>query len=254
MPEPIRENYKSLPPISTETNNEPIQLGYLVVAEYPHDSAAFTQGLEFVNGRLYESTGLYGQSSLRENDLETGNVLRREKVLDKYFAEGLTVIGNKIYQLTWQSGIGFIYDRETFALLDEFAYTTEGWGMTYNGQHVIMSDGTDQLYFYTPEEFILVKIISVTRSGEPQDMLNELEFINQSIFANIWKSDEVVRIDPETGEISHVIDFSGLLSPEDSGEADVLNGIAYDSQNDRLFVTGKWWPKIFHVELSPLVQ
>ena len=225
---------------------------YEVVHTFPHDRDAFTQGLVYLNGDFLESTGLNGHSTLRRVELATGRVLKQVRVPSQYFAEGMTVLGGKIYQLTWQSHHGFVYDLATFALENEFAYTGEGWGLTTDGRALILSDGTDQLRFLDPATFAVIRTVSVTRDGQPLRLLNELELIRGEIYANIWQSNTVARIDPATGRVLGLIDFSGLLPPADrSPTTDVLNGIAYDAATDRLFVTGKNWPKLFEVRLTP---
>lgn len=223
-----------------------------VVRAFPHDPHAFTQGLLYLNGEFLESTGLNGQSSLRRVELATGRVLQQVRVPSLYFAEGMTVLGGKIYQLTWQSQKGFVYDLATFALEKEFTYTGEGWGLTTDGRSLILSDGTDQIRFLDPVSFKVTRTVAVTRDGQPLRLLNELEFIRGELYANIWQSQSVARIDPATGRVTGVIDFYGLLPTADrAANTDVLNGIAYDAATDRLFVTGKNWPKLFEVRLKP---
>ena len=225
---------------------------YEVVRTFPHDRDAFTQGLVYLDGALLESTGLNGQSTLRRVELATGRVLQQVRVPSQYFAEGMTVLGGKIYQLTWQSQKGFVYDLATFALEKEFAYAGEGWGLTTDGHSLILSDGTDQLRFLDPATFQVTRTLRVTRTGQPLRLLNELEFIRGEIYANIWQSHTVARIDPATGRVLGVIDFFGLLPASDrAANTDVLNGLAYDAATDRLFVTGKNWPKLFEVRLRP---
>ncbi len=225
--------------------------GYRVLAVYPHDANAFTQGLVYDGGDLYESTGLRQRSSVRRVDLETGQVLQMRSLADTYFGEGLTLFQNRLYQLTWQSHIGFIYDPTTFDLLNVFHYPTEGWGLTHNGKELIMSDGTPTLYFLDPVSLQPVRQISVKDEKGPVWRLNELEYIEGEIYANVWQTDRIARIDPTTGRVIAWIDLSGLLPPEDRIGADVLNGIAWDAENQRLFVTGKLWPKLFQIELVP---
>jgi len=240
----------SAPP-SAQTSSAPVKYGYEVVATWPHDPKAFTQGLVFRNGDFLESTGLKGESTLRDVDLKTGRVLKQVSVPSQYFAEGLAVVGDQAFQLTWQNGKGFVYDVDTFRLEKEFAYDGEGWGLATDGHSLILSDGTSRIRFLDPTTFRVVRTINVTADGKPIDQLNELEWINGEIFANVWQTNEVVRIDPESGRVRGVIDFSGLLNPLDRGpETDVLNGIAYDAAGDRLFITGKRWPKIFEVRLK----
>ncbi len=231
----------------------PRRYTYRVVASYPHDRAAFTQGLVYHNGELYESTGLYGQSSLRRVKLETGEVVQRLNLDARYFAEGLALVGERLIQLTWRERTGFVYDRASFASLAEWSYPTEGWGLTYDGTHLVMSDGSAMLRFLDPHTFAVRREVTVTTYGRPVTMLNELEYINGEVWANVWQTDLVVRINPLSGAVTGVIDFSGLLSEEDRTEpVDVLNGIAYDADDDRLFVTGKLWPKLFQVVLIAL--
>lgn len=225
---------------------------YEVVRTFSHDPGAFTQGLVFLNGQLLESTGLNGQSTLRRVDLATGRVLQQVRVPSQYFAEGMTVLGGKIYQLTWKNQRGFVYDLATFALEKDFSYTGEGWGLTTDGRSLILSDGTDRLRFLDPSTFQVTRTVSVTRDGQPLRLLNELEYIRGEIYANIWQSHSVARIDPATGRVTGVIDFFNLLPAADHLPAtDVLNGIAHDPATDRLFVTGKNWPKLFEVRLKP---
>ena len=225
---------------------------YEVVATWPHDPQAFTQGLLFYHGSLLESTGLNGQSSLREVDWKTGRVAKQVPLATRYFAEGLTVIGDRAYQLTWRGGKGFVYDADTFRAEKEFSYDGEGWGLTTDGHELILSDGTNRIRFLDPENFKVVRTIDITTDGKPVERLNELEWVNGEIFANVWQTDEIVRIDPATGHVRGVIDFSGLVAPTDrSPQADVLNGIAYDAENDRLLVTGKRWSKIYEVRIKP---
>ena len=234
---------------SVETYSAPV-LTYEVVASWPHDRGAFTQGLIWRDGTIYESTGLYGNSSLREVAPETGEVRRRVDVSSQYFAEGLTELDGKLYQLTWQHEKGFVYDFETFALLGEFTYTGEGWGLTTDGHSLIMSDGTDRIRYLNPETFEVERSIRVRRDGVPIVRLNELEYIDGYIYANIWLTDYIARIDPYTGRVTAWVDMTGLLPPG-SGSVDVLNGIAYDAEGDRILVTGKLWPRIFEVRFVP---
>ena len=224
--------------------------GYQVVHTYPHDAHAFTQGLVYVDGHLYESTGLEGQSSLRMEELETGRIDKFQDVPSKYFAEGLTDWGNTLVQLTWQSHLILVYDRATFQQLRTFSYTGEGWGLTQDGKSLILSDGTAQLRFLDPATFHELRRITVRDHGKPITQLNELEYIHGQVFANIWHSDRIARIDPATGRVVSWIDLSGLLpKSERSNPEAVLNGIAWDEQNQRLFVTGKLWPKIFEIKI-----
>jgi glutamine cyclotransferase len=228
----------------------PLVYAYQVVDDFPHDPNAFTEGLDYVDGALVEGTGRRGQSTLRRVDLETGQVLQGLRLPDQYFGEGVTVLGDRIYQLTWQEHTGFVYDRETFALLHTFSYPTEGWGLTHDGQRLIMSDGTADLYFLDPETLQEVGRVEVRDTNGPVMMLNELEYVEGEVFANVWKTDWIVRIDPDTGQVTGWIDLAGLLPPEQRSQpVDVLNGIAYDEATGRLFVTGKLWPRLFEIEL-----
>ncbi|MBI4748076.1 MAG: glutaminyl-peptide cyclotransferase [Acidobacteria bacterium] len=228
--------------------------GYEVVNTYPHDTQAFTQGLFFFRNKMYESTGLNGRSSLRFVELKTGTIRKKIDVEPQYFAEGMTVIGNQIFQLTWLSEKGFVYERKTMKLIKEFSYTGEGWGLTFDGTSLILSDGTNAIRFLDPETFEVKRTIHVFANntpGAPLRNLNELEYIEGEIFANIWLTDQIVRIDPETGKILGMIDLKNLLTPQERASSDVLNGIAYDTRKKRLFVTGKFWPKLFEIKLIP---
>ena len=226
--------------------------GYEVVRVYPHDRAAFTQGLAFDDdGTLYESTGQRGRSSLRRVELSSGTVLQRHDLQPSLFGEGVTVFGERIIQLTWQAGRGFVYDKANFDLLQEFAYSTEGWGLTHDGRRLIMSDGTATLYFLSPDTFTETARLTVRDHRGPVIRLNELEYVRGEILANVWQTDRIARIDPQTGHVTGWIDLSGLLRPSDRRRpVDVLNGIAYDKRTDRLFVTGKWWPRLFEITLT----
>ncbi len=225
---------------------------YRIVHAYPHDQQAFTQGFVYLGGHPYESTGIKGRSSLREEDLETGRILQFHEVSNQYFAEGLTDWKNSLIQLTWQSHIAFVYDRATFHLLRTFSYAGKGWGLTHDAESLILSDGTATLRFFNPETFKEVRRITVTDHGKPVTHINELEYIHGEIYANIWYADRIARISPATGRVVGWIDLKGLM-PRDqlSNDEAVLNGIAYDAAHDRLFVTGKLWPKIFEITLVP---
>jgi glutamine cyclotransferase len=226
--------------------------GFRIVNAYPHDRAAFTQGLVFANDRLYEGTGLYGRSSLREVDLETGRVLRKRQLPDALFGEGITFSRGRLVQLTWRAHLGLVVDEQTFALVRTFHYPTEGWGITFDGQLLIMSDGSATLHFLQPEDFRIVRQIHVNDSQRPVNDLNELEYVRGEIYANVWKTNRIARIDPNSGRVVGWIDLTGLLSDEQRlPSTDVLNGIAYDARHNRLFVTGKLWPKLFEIELLP---
>ena len=225
---------------------------YKIVNTYPHDPNAFTQGLVYEDGYLYEGTGLQGASTIRKVELETGKVLQIYHLPDQYFGEGITIFDDKIIQLTYLKQTGFEYDKKTFKLLRDFSYKTEGWGLTHDGKHLIMSDGTPVLSFLDPETFELVSRVLVYNRGILQEYLNELEYINGKIFANIWQTDEIAIIDPKSGVVTSIIDLEGILKERDiHGQIDVLNGIAYDAKKKRLFVTGKFWPKLFEIKLVP---
>jgi glutaminyl-peptide cyclotransferase len=224
---------------------------YEIVNSWPHDPKAFTQGLVFFNGTLFESTGLEGSSSLRQVQIETGKVLRKIDISSKYFAEGLTLFQNKLFQLTWTSKKGFIYDPNSFQQTGEFSYNGEGWGLTNDDESLIMSDGSNQLRFLDPNDFRVKRVVKVFYKNQPVLNLNELEYIKGEIYANIWQSDYIVRIDPKTGTVIGTIDLRGLLpKKERSDTVDVLNGIAYDKEHDRIYVTGKLWPKLFEIRLK----
>jgi len=223
--------------------------GYQIVRVYPHDRDAFTQGLQFVDGVLYEGTGLNGRSSIRRVELETGKVLQKRNVPEEHFGEGITVWKSDLIELTWQSHVAFVYDRATFEPKKRFSYAGEGWGLTHDGTSLVMSDGSDRLRVLDPATFAEKRRIAVTAGGAPLRNLNELEYVKGEIFANIWQTDYVARIAPDTGKVSAYIDLRGLLTPAERAGTDVLNGIAYDEKQDRLFVTGKLWPKLFEIKL-----
>ena len=236
-------------PARTQTTEAPVY-GFQVVHTFPHDPGAFTQGLEYRDGFLYESTGLNGRSTLRKEVLETGRVVQEVSLPPAYFGEGITVLKHRIVQLTWRSGIGFIYDRRSFHLLKQFRYPGEGWGLTHDSQQIYMSDGTAQIRCLDPTTLAEKRRITVHDGPREIDRLNELEFVRGEIFANIWGSDRIARISPSDGRVVAWIDLSGLLpSSGRTPETDVLNGIAYDDAHDRLFVTGKLWPKLFEIRL-----
>lgn len=225
---------------------------YRILQAFPHDQHAFTQGLVYINGHLYESTGLKGQSSLREEDLETGRILRMQIDSDQYFGEGLTDWKDTLIQLTWQSHIALVYDRATFRLLRTFHYDGEGWGLTHDAKSLILSDGTATLRFFDPDTFKELRRVTVKDHGTPVSKLNELEYIHGEIYANVWYSNRIARISPATGHVLGWIDLEGLM-PRDQLSSDqaVLNGIAYDPGRDRLFVAGKLWPRIFEIAVLP---
>jgi glutamine cyclotransferase len=221
-----------------------------VIKTYPHDKGAFTQGLEYVNGFLYEGTGNYGESSLRKVDLETGEILKYRNLSSDLFGEGITRINNKIYQITYRAQVGFVYDEDNFELLRKIFYQIrEGWGLTNNGEHILMSDGSHIIYYMDTTYFSVEKKIEVYDNNKEVDLLNELELINGVLYANRYTTREIVMIEPETGKLLGRIDLSDILDPADNYSGiDYFNGIAYDSENDRIFVTGKYWPKLYHVE------
>jgi glutamine cyclotransferase len=227
--------------------------GYKIIKTYPHDTSAFTQGLVYDGGVLYEGTGKYGQSSLRRVDLDTGRVLKQTSLAGALFGEGVSVWKDRLIQLTWRSGIGFVYDKENLTKVGDFKYQTEGWGITSDGRNLIMSDGTETLHFLDPDTFKEKWQIKVEAEGVPIKGLNELEYVKGDIYANVWPTNWIVIISPETGEVKGAINLQGILQKgdgqQDSKKVDVVNGIAYDPQGDRLFVTGKLWPKIFQIEL-----
>jgi glutamine cyclotransferase len=223
-------------------------LGFQTVKVYPHDPRAFTQGLVYHNGVLFESTGQYGQSDVRKVEIETGKVLQRARVPDQHFAEGLAMVGERLIQLTWQTQTGFVYDRDSFKLIRTWTYPTEGWGLAFDGKRLILSDGTPTLYFLDPTSFRRLGSVTVTGPDGPVKNLNELEVIDELVYANIWQTDRIARIDPRSGKVTAFIDLAGLLPRTDlTAGADVLNGIAYDEKNRRLFVTGKYWPFLFQI-------
>jgi len=224
--------------------------GVRVVNTFPHDPRAFSQGLVIADGTLYEGTGQHGESSLREVELTTGRVLRFVPLTRDYFGEGIAVHGDRIYQLTWKNRIGLIYDRQTFAPISSFRYSGEGWGLTTDGEHLIMSDGTATIRFLDPKSFDVVRRIDVRAGRDRIDKLNELEYIHGEIWANVWYSDRIARIAPKTGEVTGWVDLSPLYpARERPSREHVANGIAYDAAAKRLFVTGKHWPKLYEIAL-----
>lgn len=226
--------------------------GYEIVHTYPHDPKAFTEGLFFFNGFLYESTGLEGQSSIRKVRLETGEVLQKYDVPAQYFGEGIVNWKNRLIGLTWQSHVGFVYDLKTFKPQRQFAYEGEGWALTQNGEQLLMSDGTADIRLLNPQTLLQTGRIHVTFDDKPVANLNELEWVKGQLYANVWQTNWMLRIDPHDGRVVGAVDLSGLLSSSDviRGQTDVLNGIAYDAGGDRLFVTGKNWPKLFEIRLK----
>jgi len=228
-----------------------VDYGYEVVHTYPHDPAAFTEGLFYLDEFLYESTGLEGQSSVRKVRLETGEIVRKHDLPAHYFGEGIVNWKQRLIQLTYKTQVGFVYDLASFEVQRQFEYPGEGWAMTQDGKRIIMSDGTPELRFWDPETLKELGRITVTEESYPVKNVNELEWIKGEIYANVWTTDRIIRIDPESGKVVGRIDLSGILSPadRDGGQTDVLNGIAYDAKLDRIFVTGKRWPKLFEIRL-----
>lgn len=236
----------------SEASSDPLAMPYKVIRKLPHDTTAFTQGLEFYKGELYEGTGEEGQSQLRKLDLTTGKVLKKADLGRQYFGEGITFFGDKIYELTWQSHVVFQYDLD-FKPLRQFPLPTEGWGMTHDSSHLIISDGSSRIWFRDPATMDSVRTINVSENGNLVNNLNELEYIKGFIYANIWQTDYIVKIDPATGNVVGRADFSNLL--KNQGETvydlnDVLNGIAYDDQTGKLYITGKDWPALFEIEFT----
>ena len=228
----------------------PVSYGYREIASYPHDNTAYTQGLYWHDGYLYEGTGTEGASSLRKVDLTTGQVLQKIDLDKKYFGEGIALLDGKIYQLTWQHGLGFIYDAETFRQVGDFQYAGPGWGLTTDGTHLYMSNGSERIDVIDPNGFKKVRTIEVYTDSQKVENLNELEWIEGEIWANVYTSDQIVRIDPATGAVTGVIDLRGILKTADKEiNTDVLNGIAYDAACKRIFVTGKNWKKLFRIEV-----
>jgi glutaminyl-peptide cyclotransferase len=232
--------------------NAPVpEYGYQIVNIWPHDSNAFTQGLILMDGKLLESTGQEGFSSLRRVELETGKILKKVDVPVPYFAEGITLLNGKIYQLTWQHHIGFIYDAQSLERVGQFNYDGEGWGLTTDGKSLILSDGSSRLKFIDPASFQVTKTINVVDGQSPVKELNELEYVQGEIYANIWHGDRIATINPQTGRVTGWIDLAGLMPQDELRDAEaVLNGIAYDQANNKLFVTGKLWPRLFEIRVK----
>lgn len=219
-----------------------------ILSVHPHDPTAFTQGLVWDGGVLYESTGLYGRSSLRRVDPGNGQVLEQRHLDEQFFAEGLAQVGDRLIQLTWKAGVAFVWDLASLEVVDEFGYNGEGWGLAGDGgERLVMSNGTSLLTFRDPESFRWLSTLEVTLDGRPVEHINELEFAGGALYANVWGESRIVRLDPETGRVNAVIDASGLLSPREAAAVDVLNGIAYDPVSESFWLTGKFWPKMFRV-------
>ena len=222
------------------------------IASYPHDPSAFTQGLTMYAGRMFEGTGQYGRSSIREVDLESGEVERIASLNRAFFGEGITVLDDRLYQLTWQNGVGAVYSLDSFEVIETFRYEGEGWGLTHDGESLILSDGTSHIRFLDPEDFSLTQTIEVTGPNGPVERINELEFIDGQIWANVWYEDVIIRINPDTGAVEGTIDLSEIYPAELRGSEEVANGIAWDARANRIFVTGKNWPQLFEVRLVPV--
>ncbi len=237
---------------SPRTAGKPAEYTFKVVKIYPHDSQAFTQGLVYHDGFLYEGTGLNGRSSLRKVNLETGEVVKQVDLSPEFFGEGITLYKNEVVQITWQSHVGFVYSLEDFHLLRRFTYSGEGWGLATHGNEILMSDGSPEIRVLDAQTFDERRRIKVHDGAAPVTELNELEFVEGEIFANVWHTDRIARISPATGRVLGWIDLKGILSPiYRAGPDAVLNGIAYDAQHKRLFVTGKLWPSIFEIQIVP---
>ncbi len=236
-------------PVNTTAEKVPFYT-YKILNVFPHDNNADSQGLAFQVGVLSVGPGIRGGSLLRRIELESGNVLKIIKLPDVIFGEGITIYNDNIIQLTWESKIGFVYNKDSFTLLQKFEYSSQGWGIACNGERLVMSDGSSTLFFLDLETFKRTGQIRVRDENGPVEMLNELEYVKGEIFANVWKTDRIVRIDPDSGKVTGWIDLKGLLMQVGPMKpVDVLNGIAYDSNKDRLFVTGKLWPKLFEIKL-----
>jgi len=227
------------------------QLQVEVLKVYPHDPTAYTQGLVWDGGFFYESTGLYGRSTLRRVDPSDGKVLEKVYLDPNFFGEGLARVGDRLLLLTWKAGIAFVHDLATLEPIDEYGYNGEGWGLAYDGERLVMSNGTARLTFRDPEDFRWISTLEVKLDGEPVDKLNELELAEGQLYANVWGENRIVRVDPDTGEVTAVIDAAGLLSSREESMVDVLNGIAYDPASKTFWLTGKFWPKMFQVRFVP---
>ncbi len=240
--------------IRLKPTRAPEKYTYKILKVFPHDREAYTQGLQYWNGYLYEGTGQYGESSIRKTDMQSGNILSVLNIDSQYFGEGITICNDKIYQLTWRSKKGFIYNLKTFTLESTFNYNSEGWGITTVGEHLIMSDGSNKLYHVTPSGFSIIKEVEVYDHNGEVSQLNELEYVNGLVWANVWLTDRIVAIDPETGVVKAELDMTGLLPESDRAglneKDDVLNGIAWNAEKNTFYVTGKRWPKIFEIKIN----
>jgi glutaminyl-peptide cyclotransferase len=234
---------------ASQSPDQAVNYTYSVVKTYPHDTSAFTEGLVYSNSSLYESTGEYGESSLRRVDLDTGSVLQEYNLSSEYFGEGLTAVDSSLIQLTWANNIGFVYNQDSFAVMRNFSYSTQGWGLTYDGSSLIMSDGASTLIYLNPQTFQVTRQVDVKDGNQSVTNINELEYINGDVYANIWMTNKIAIINPQTGQVKGWIDLSGIYQP--TSHDSVLNGIAYDQQTGRLFVTGKNWPNLYEITIKP---
>lgn len=253
---PQTQNNAETPDTSSTPNGaiRPNIQSYEILATHPHDARAFTQGLFFWEGFLYESTGQFGESTIRKTNIETGEVIAFRDIPPEYFGEGITRWKDKIIALTWRAGTGFVIDLETLSPLDVFGYPGEGWGITANDTHLIQSDGSSIVRFLNPETFTIERTLNVKLNGKPLRNINELEWVNAEIWANVWQSELIARIDPETGHVTAVIDFTGLTpdAARSDPEDNVLNGIAYDAATGRIWITGKRWPELYEIKVTDL--
>jgi glutamine cyclotransferase len=250
--QPTGSNSSSANKATPSPGNGPApKYGFQIVNIWPHDSNAFTQGLILMDGKLLESTGEEGRSSLRRVEIESGKVLKKVDVPEPYFAEGIATLNGKVYQLTWQHNLGFIYDAQTFDRVGQFNYQGEGWGLTTDGQSLILSDGTSSIRFIDPASFRVTRSINVTDQNLPVRELNELEYVNGEIYANVWHDNRIATIDPQSGHVNSWIDLTGLMPEGELQDPEaVLNGIAYDQASDKLIVTGKLWPRVFQIKVK----
>ncbi len=240
------QSVKTLSDIESET------FSYQVVNSYPHLITSYTEGLEYYNGYIYEGTGENGESHIYQINLKTGQPTKTFKMDKIYFGEGITILNNKIYQLTYHAQKGFVYNLDDFSVIDSFRFISQqGWGLTNDGKNLIMSDGSHNLTWINPNDFSIVKTLQVANKLGLLSNLNELEYVDGMIYANIYTTNVLVKIDSETGKVLSEINLSGISDMHDNGQIDYMNGIAYDKENDRLFVTGKWWPRLFEIKLVP---